>query len=119
MLHNRILQDETMLKEAFARFDVDRSGYITADNLRAVLGDVYDGMKVEDIVTVCDTNGDRRISFEEFSAAVLNEVVTEEAALAEEPAQIARAISATMLEIDREARNSTERKRPANRKKRS
>eukprot|EP00914_Ancora_sagittata_P025914 GHVO01051190.1.p1 GENE.GHVO01051190.1~~GHVO01051190.1.p1 ORF type:complete len:520 (-),score=53.01 GHVO01051190.1:399-1958(-) len=73
-LHHKILQEDSLIQQAFSKFDVDRTGYITADNLRHILGDVYDGMRVEDIVATCDSDGDLRISFEEFISAVLSEV---------------------------------------------
>ena len=52
----------------FARFDVDKSGYITKDNLRVVLGDSYQGADIEQLIEDADTTKDGQISYDEFIA---------------------------------------------------
>eukprot|EP00927_Polykrikos_kofoidii_P002438 TRINITY_DN10976_c0_g1_i1.p1 TRINITY_DN10976_c0_g1~~TRINITY_DN10976_c0_g1_i1.p1 ORF type:complete len:555 (+),score=120.75 TRINITY_DN10976_c0_g1_i1:182-1846(+) len=66
MVSTRIAMHDDMLLATFRRFDVDNSGYITAENLKVVLGDQYDGAKVEMILQEADESNDGRISYEEF-----------------------------------------------------
>lgn len=47
------------------RFDVDNNQRITLENLRSVLGDSYNGSRVEDILRLCDSNGDGYIDYHE------------------------------------------------------
>lgn len=103
LLQTRLRFHEDAIREAFLKFDVDRSGlvdqqggstllscagYITADDLRQVIGDSFEGVNVNDVVQAADSNGDGRIGipisvwmlivwfldYEEFLAAVLAEV---------------------------------------------
>jgi len=69
----RLAKDKQLIREAFRRFDLENNGYITVENLRAVLGDSFTGMRVEDIVKSCDTTGNNVIDYEEFLAAMLSE----------------------------------------------
>lgn len=60
------------LQESFKVFDADGNGYITADELKAVLGNTQHGQKLnesvwDEIIKETDSNGDGKISFEEFS----------------------------------------------------
>lgn len=64
-LQAKFVQDESLIREAFQRLDVNHQGAITLENLQAVLGDSYNGTRVEDIVALCDLDGDGRISFDE------------------------------------------------------
>merc|ERR1712150_106951 len=48
--------------------DTDRSGYITVDNLRCVLGEEFDGVKVEQLIDEADLLQDGRVSYPEFVA---------------------------------------------------
>jgi len=68
MLNTRIAMHDDLLRSAFKRFDADASGYITADNLREVLGDDYEGEKVETLLKEADLLNDNRISYAEFEA---------------------------------------------------
>lgn len=58
-----------MLSIGFFRrsFDLDKNQAISLENLRAVIGDTYDGSRVEEIMQLCDSNGDGKIDFDEVS----------------------------------------------------
>merc|ERR1719183_2890063 len=43
MVASRIQIHDEVLAQTFRRFDVDNSGYITADNLKEVLGESFEG----------------------------------------------------------------------------
>lgn len=60
--------NDGLLHEAFRKFDIDDSGYITADNLRCVLGDTFEGHKVEKLLNEADTLHHGQLSYHEFSA---------------------------------------------------
>lgn len=68
MVSTRIAMHDDLLKAAFKKFDVDASGYITVENLREVLGDIYDGVQVEQLLQEADILKDNRISYAEFVA---------------------------------------------------
>merc|ERR1712039_20657 len=68
MISTRIQLNDGLLKNAFARFDKDSSGYITVDNLREVLGDQFEGTEVSRLLKEADLLGDHRISYDEFVA---------------------------------------------------
>lgn len=70
MVNTRIAMHEDLLREAFNKFDTDNSGYITAENLRQVLGDSYEGEQVEQLVAEADVLKDNRISYAEFVAYI-------------------------------------------------
>mmetsp|Transcript_168262 Transcript_168262/g.540577 ORF Transcript_168262/g.540577 Transcript_168262/m.540577 type:complete len:557 (+) Transcript_168262:65-1735(+) len=65
---SRVKVHEDLLRKTFARFDVDGSGQITIDDLRSVLGDEFEGMKIEDFISEVDTNNDGVLDYEEFIA---------------------------------------------------
>lgn len=71
-LRTKLLNQETLLREAFQKFDVDNSGYITVDNLRAVLGDEYNGTSVEDIIEQVDIKRNGVVDYDEFVAALMD-----------------------------------------------
>merc|ERR1711920_849823 len=48
------------------RFDVDNSGFITAANLKEVLGDQFNGASMEQLIKEADFEKDGRISYDEF-----------------------------------------------------
>lgn len=57
---------EERLADAFDRLDSDDSGYISRKNFREILGSEYSDQKVDEFLKEVDTDGDGRISFEEF-----------------------------------------------------
>lgn len=62
---------EAALRKLFDAFDVDGSGYITADNLRQLLNEAGFGDDVTDdeiaaLISRVDQGGDGKVSFEEF-----------------------------------------------------
>uniref|UniRef100_A0A0G4HDH8 Calmodulin n=1 Tax=Chromera velia CCMP2878 TaxID=1169474 RepID=A0A0G4HDH8_9ALVE len=71
MLQTRVKLHEGLVREAFRRFDIDHSGYISTENLRHVLGPVFEGEDMDELIREVDTNGDGRIDYQEFLAAVL------------------------------------------------
>ncbi|CAJ1348617.1 unnamed protein product [Effrenium voratum] len=66
MVSSRIALHDHLLKVAFRRFDVDGSGYITAENLRDVLGETFEGNEVQTLLSEADLKHDGRISYEEW-----------------------------------------------------
>eukprot|EP00929_Paragymnodinium_shiwhaense_P061395 TRINITY_DN30660_c0_g1_i1.p1 TRINITY_DN30660_c0_g1~~TRINITY_DN30660_c0_g1_i1.p1 ORF type:complete len:632 (-),score=127.43 TRINITY_DN30660_c0_g1_i1:99-1994(-) len=69
MVSTRIELHSDLLRAAFHRFDTDSSGYITLDNIRDVLGDDFEGVKVnEAFMKEADILQDGRISYAEFVA---------------------------------------------------
>eukprot|EP00929_Paragymnodinium_shiwhaense_P018171 TRINITY_DN1282_c1_g1_i1.p1 TRINITY_DN1282_c1_g1~~TRINITY_DN1282_c1_g1_i1.p1 ORF type:complete len:536 (+),score=126.76 TRINITY_DN1282_c1_g1_i1:72-1610(+) len=80
MCSTRVAMHDDLLKNTFKRFDKDNSGYITADNLRDVLG----SQDVQAILEEVDRNTDGKISYEEFLGYLRNhsdsEAATAEAA---------------------------------------
>ncbi|CAJ1436782.1 unnamed protein product [Effrenium voratum] len=64
MVSSRIALHDHLLKVAFRRFDVDGSGYITAENLRDVLGETFEGNEVQTLLSEADLKHDGRISYE-------------------------------------------------------
>lgn len=70
MVSTRIEVHDGLLKQAFARFDIDRSGYITADNLKDILGDACEGLDVSQLLKEADLLNDGRISYPEFVAYI-------------------------------------------------
>ena len=62
------LQDERLL-EAFDRLDEDDSGYITVENLRALLGtQSASPAEIEDMIRGADLTSNGMIDFDEFVA---------------------------------------------------
>lgn len=68
MVNTRISIHDHLLQATFKKFDVDSSGYITAPNLRDVLGETFEGEQVEKLLEEADLLKDNRISFEEFKS---------------------------------------------------
>ncbi len=71
---SKLLQVER-LKEAFELFDVDKSGSITIDEIKKILGANVNDIDEEEwqqIVNEVDENGDGEISFEEFQKMMIN-----------------------------------------------
>merc|ERR1712217_506057 len=68
MVSTRIALHDDMLTQTFRKFDVDNSGFITAENLKQVLGESFDGGEVSDIMKEADLTADGKISYDEFIA---------------------------------------------------
>ena len=60
------------LKAAFQQMDTNGDGFVTKDELKAMLsglGEPVDDSVVDEMVAVADTNGDGKVDFNEFVAA--------------------------------------------------
>ncbi|CAK0909999.1 unnamed protein product [Prorocentrum cordatum] len=66
MAATRIKMHDDLIQKTFHRFDVDNSGFITRENLKQVLGDVFKEEEVDSIMADLDTSHDGQISYEEF-----------------------------------------------------
>eukprot|EP00415_Alexandrium_ostenfeldii_P000658 UN0658 len=66
MVSKRIEINEELLHATFHRFDADKSGYITVANLKEVLGESFDGVKVEELIKEADFTNDGQVSLDEF-----------------------------------------------------
>merc|ERR1719159_2205081 len=77
-LQSRFLLQEKTLCDAFDRFDLDHSGHISAENLRTVFGDEYNGTAVEDIIKEVDWKHNGTIDYEEFVQEMMDMVDTKE-----------------------------------------
>jgi calcium-dependent protein kinase len=73
MVSSRIQVHDDLLKQTFKRFDTHNHGYITRDDLREVLGQVYEGEDVAKLVNEADPNHDGKIDYEEFIRFIKNE----------------------------------------------
>jgi calcium-dependent protein kinase len=68
-MRSKIYMKEDILRTAFEFFDVDKSGFITIDELRQVLGS--DEMKlpeneIEILIKEVDINNDNQVDYKEF-----------------------------------------------------
>ena len=59
---------EERLAEAFDRIDADDSGYISAENLKALLGNDFPKEEIDAIIKEADLTKDGKISYSEFLA---------------------------------------------------
>ncbi|CAB9508346.1 MAP kinase-activated protein kinase 2 (Fragment) [Seminavis robusta] len=59
---------EARLAEAFDRLDCDDSGYITADDLREILGDGLSREEIDAIIAEADLTKDKTVSYSEYLA---------------------------------------------------
>ena len=60
------------LKAAFQQMDTNGDGFVTKDELKAMLsglGEPVDDSVVDEMVAVADTNGDGKVDFNEFVTA--------------------------------------------------
>lgn len=69
-LQAKFIKDDTLIREAFQRFDVEGKKRITLENLRSIIGDSFNGTKVEHILDLCDTNRDGCLDYNEFYKAL-------------------------------------------------
>jgi len=68
MVSTRVELTDALIEEAFRRFDADRSGYITDENLQEIFGVGYQELELAQFMQEADTSGDGRISLQEFMA---------------------------------------------------
>jgi len=66
MVSTRLALHDDLLRQTFKRFDVDNSGFITADNLKAVLGETFEGNEVATIMQEADATHDGQISYDDW-----------------------------------------------------
>eukprot|EP00444_Apocalathium_aciculiferum_P004401 CAMPEP_0183396352 /NCGR_PEP_ID=MMETSP0370-20130417/9957_1 /TAXON_ID=268820 /ORGANISM="Peridinium aciculiferum, Strain PAER-2" /LENGTH=534 /DNA_ID=CAMNT_0025577127 /DNA_START=10 /DNA_END=1614 /DNA_ORIENTATION=- len=69
MVSSRLKLHDELLKATFRRFDATRTGYITSEDFKTVLGANF---PVKDIMEQVDANSDGKISYEEFLAYLRN-----------------------------------------------
>merc|ERR1719188_2141047 len=67
MVSSRIKLHDDLLKATFQRFDIDNSGFITADNLRQVLGEAFEGENIDHLMKEAHAQ-DGKISMDDFVA---------------------------------------------------
>jgi len=65
-LQGRLKVHEDILRRTFRKFDIDNCGRITAEDLRTILGEQFEGTDAEDLIREADTNGDGMIGYDEF-----------------------------------------------------
>lgn len=68
MVASRVSMHDDLLKATFRRFDADNTGFIEVGDLKTVLGETFEGEEVTSLMAEADTNGDGKISYEEFIA---------------------------------------------------
>jgi len=64
---------EAEIRAAFNVFDTDKCGYIKAKELKSVMrsiGETLTDDEVDEMINLVDTNGDGKISFEEFVSII-------------------------------------------------
>ncbi len=71
-LQAKLLMNEKYIKEAFQKFDVDKTGLISEDDLRRVIGDQYGGEDVGQILRQVDYKGNGYIDYDEFVKALMD-----------------------------------------------
>eukprot|EP00403_Amphidinium_massartii_P015291 CAMPEP_0178428868 /NCGR_PEP_ID=MMETSP0689_2-20121128/30506_1 /TAXON_ID=160604 /ORGANISM="Amphidinium massartii, Strain CS-259" /LENGTH=539 /DNA_ID=CAMNT_0020050667 /DNA_START=67 /DNA_END=1686 /DNA_ORIENTATION=- len=80
MVSTRIEVTDELLREAFRKFDTDDTGFITVDDLRVVLGDKFNGERVEqlhkEVSGICDVHEDDADSWRGFVAFMLGVALT-------------------------------------------
>mmetsp|Transcript_27904 Transcript_27904/g.64870 ORF Transcript_27904/g.64870 Transcript_27904/m.64870 type:complete len:584 (+) Transcript_27904:1-1752(+) len=65
-LQGRLKVHEDILRRTFRKFDTDNCGRITAEDLRNILGEQFEGTDAEDLIREADINGDGMIEYDEF-----------------------------------------------------
>lgn len=66
MVASRIQVHDEVLAQTFRRFDTDNSGIITVANLKEVLGESFDGVEIEKLMSEADLTHSGNISYQEF-----------------------------------------------------
>jgi calcium-dependent protein kinase len=68
MVSSRIQVHDEVLAQTFRRFDTDNSGFITAANLKELLGETFEGEMTDNLISEADMTHDGKISYTEFLA---------------------------------------------------
>eukprot|EP00746_Dinoflagellata_sp_MGD_P012711 gnl/MRDRNA2_/MRDRNA2_127195_c0_seq1.p1 gnl/MRDRNA2_/MRDRNA2_127195_c0~~gnl/MRDRNA2_/MRDRNA2_127195_c0_seq1.p1 ORF type:complete len:534 (+),score=114.32 gnl/MRDRNA2_/MRDRNA2_127195_c0_seq1:124-1725(+) len=68
--HSRVFIHGKLLRETFRRFDTNKSGFITAGNLKEVLGETFDDKEINGLIAEVDVNGDNKLDYDEFVAYI-------------------------------------------------
>jgi calcium-dependent protein kinase len=71
-LQNRIRMHEGVLRKTFSRFDRNEKGEITVENLRTLLGDTFEDVKVEELIREADADGNGAVCYDEFQRYLLH-----------------------------------------------
>eukprot|EP00388_Colpodella_angusta_P007921 GDKJ01022004.1.p1 GENE.GDKJ01022004.1~~GDKJ01022004.1.p1 ORF type:complete len:613 (-),score=160.07 GDKJ01022004.1:1791-3629(-) len=69
-MQTRVRLHEDVLRKVFDRIDTTGSGFISVDDMRAIVGDYFEGEPVEELIRQVDRNGTGIINFEQFLSAV-------------------------------------------------
>jgi Ca2+-binding EF-hand superfamily protein len=65
-----LLRDEAAIQRAFDVFDTDKSGYISAENLKEIFGPQFSGNKIEAILIQAGCDNPLGLPYEKFVEAV-------------------------------------------------
>lgn len=62
----RVQVHEDLLRKTFSRFDKHDTGTITAEDLRSVLGEHFDGAEMQELIREADTSGQGKVNYDAF-----------------------------------------------------
>ncbi|EPY40977.1 calmodulin [Angomonas deanei] len=71
-------EKDTELKRAFRLYDLGNTGFITVSNLKYVMGKLGCSLSTEqafEMICEADTDGDGKLSFEEFKRIMTNDAM--------------------------------------------
>lgn len=68
VISDSALSSPDVLRATFKRFDCDDTGVLTAERLRAVVGETFEGQTAEQLIQEADEKDDGTISYDEFCA---------------------------------------------------
>jgi calcium-dependent protein kinase len=71
-MSTHIKLDDDVLQSTFTKFDLNGTGYITTSDFRSVLGDTFEGERVETLVKQADEDSDGKLDFQEFAKCAQN-----------------------------------------------
>nr|XP_039268302.1 uncharacterized protein LOC120343233 isoform X1 [Styela clava] len=72
---NENLVEENEMKLVFQHFDVDNDGFVSAEDLKALissLGEQIDNNELKDMLRVADADGDGKVSYDDFTSVMIN-----------------------------------------------
>merc|ERR1712185_20914 len=69
------IQRSDLFCDVFKRFDVEADGQITPNGLRGLLGDTYEGIEVETLLSEVDLDRDGCVSYGDMVAYLQQEIV--------------------------------------------